>query len=63
MLCSEMDYKDTKTRGKPDQSEIASPQNRGRIITLYQLGVTVGYCLSNWIAYGTVNMDGHDAWR
>ncbi|KAL1934776.1 hypothetical protein VTP01DRAFT_6958 [Rhizomucor pusillus] len=45
------------------QSEIASPQNRGRIITLYQLGVTVGYCLSNWIAYGTVNMDGHDAWR
>ncbi|KAI9497709.1 general substrate transporter [Zychaea mexicana] len=45
------------------QSEIASPQNRGRIITLYQLGVTLGFCISSWIAYGTADLINNLSWR
>ncbi|CDS06967.1 hypothetical protein LRAMOSA09490 [Lichtheimia ramosa] len=45
------------------QSEVASSQNRGRIITLYQLGVTIGLCLAAWIAYGTTTIDGPMSWR
>ncbi|KAI8139122.1 major facilitator superfamily domain-containing protein, partial [Fennellomyces sp. T-0311] len=45
------------------QSEIAGPQNRGRIITLYQLGVTLGFCISSWIAYGTADLINNLSWR
>ncbi|KAI9262136.1 general substrate transporter [Phascolomyces articulosus] len=45
------------------QSEIASPQNRGRIIALYQLGVTTGFCISSWIAYGTADLINNLSWR
>ncbi|KAI9318115.1 general substrate transporter [Dichotomocladium elegans] len=45
------------------QSEVASSQNRGRIITLYQLGVTTGVCVASWIAYGTTLISGSLSWR
>ncbi|KAG2222946.1 hypothetical protein INT45_012924, partial [Circinella minor] len=45
------------------QSEMASSQNRGRIIALYQLGVTTGFCLSSWIAFGTADLINNLSWR
>ncbi|KAI9301150.1 hypothetical protein BJ944DRAFT_187225 [Cunninghamella echinulata] len=40
------------------QSEIARPENRGRLITLYQVGVTLGISISYWISYAAyVNQD------
>ncbi|CAO3637560.1 unnamed protein product [Cunninghamella blakesleeana] len=40
------------------QSEIARPENRGRLITLYQVGVTLGIAISYWISYAAfVNQD------
>ncbi|ORZ14690.1 and other transporter-domain-containing protein [Absidia repens] len=35
------------------QSEIARPENRGRLITLYQVGSTLGMSIAYWISYGT----------
>ncbi|KAI8331844.1 hypothetical protein BC941DRAFT_150560 [Chlamydoabsidia padenii] len=34
-------------------SEIARPGNRGRLITLYQVGSTLGMTIAYWISYGT----------
>ncbi|ORZ10793.1 and other transporter-domain-containing protein [Absidia repens] len=38
---------------KIDQSEIARPGNRGQLITLYQMGATLGTTIAYWISYGT----------
>ncbi|CAO3642743.1 unnamed protein product [Cunninghamella blakesleeana] len=45
------------------QSEIAIPKHRGRLITLYQLGVTVGFCLSFWMGYCTIHLSKHLSWK
>ncbi|KAI8070507.1 hypothetical protein BC940DRAFT_271266 [Gongronella butleri] len=45
------------------QCELAQPEHRGRLITFYQLAVTIGFCLAFWIAYGTFNMGGHWPWQ
>ncbi|KAI8327818.1 hypothetical protein BC941DRAFT_446270 [Chlamydoabsidia padenii] len=45
------------------QSEIARPVNRGRLITLYQVGSTMGMSISYWISYGTYrNQPSHISW-
>lgn len=36
-----------------DQSEIARPENRGTLITFYQIFVTLGFCVAFWLGYGT----------
>jgi MFS family permease len=46
-----------------DQSEIARPCNRGRLITLYQVGATLGMSISYWISYGTyLHQPTHISW-
>lgn len=45
------------------QSEIAKPQNRGRLITLYQIFITLGFCIAFWLGYGTYHIESDVAWR
>ncbi|CEP17318.1 hypothetical protein [Parasitella parasitica] len=45
------------------QSEIAKPQNRGRLITFYQIFVTLGFCIAFWLGYGTYRIDSDVGWR
>ncbi|CEG65081.1 hypothetical protein RMATCC62417_01945 [Rhizopus microsporus] len=45
------------------QSEIAKPQNRGRLITMYQIFVTFGFCVAFWTGYGTYHIEGERSWR
>ncbi|KAF7730298.1 hypothetical protein EC973_002542 [Apophysomyces ossiformis] len=33
------------------------------MITMYQIGVTMGFCIAFWVGYGTLNLDGGMAWR
>ncbi|KAI9313160.1 general substrate transporter [Dichotomocladium elegans] len=45
------------------QSEISLPEHRGRLITFFQLGVTLGFCAAFWIVYGTSRLPGHLSWK
>ncbi|CAO3619592.1 unnamed protein product [Mucor hiemalis] len=45
------------------QSEIAKPSNRGRLITFYQVFVTLGFCVAFWLGYGTFRLDNDKAWK
>ncbi|KAI8095690.1 hypothetical protein BDF21DRAFT_406489 [Thamnidium elegans] len=45
------------------QSEIAKPQNRGRLITFYQIFVTLGFCVAFWLGFGTYRLDGDRSWE
>ncbi|KAI9486903.1 MAG: general substrate transporter [Benjaminiella poitrasii] len=45
------------------QSEISLPEHRGRLISMHQFGVTVGFCIAFWITYGTFNLKGELPWR
>ncbi|KAI8084766.1 major facilitator superfamily domain-containing protein [Halteromyces radiatus] len=45
------------------QSEIAKPEHRGRLINLYQFGVTLGFCVAFWIGYGTFDLPRHLSWQ
>ncbi|KAI9355801.1 hypothetical protein BD770DRAFT_390764 [Pilaira anomala] len=45
------------------QSEIAKPNNRGRLITLYQIFVTLGFCISFWLSFGTFQIKSHQSWK
>ncbi|ORZ03758.1 sugar transporter [Syncephalastrum racemosum] len=45
------------------QSEISRPGVRGRLITFYQFGVTVGLCVAFWIDYGTSHIPNNLSWR
>ncbi|CAO3585423.1 unnamed protein product [Absidia cylindrospora] len=42
------------------QSEIARPGNRGQLITLYQMGATLGTTIAYWISYGTYMKESDD---
>lgn len=46
-----------------DQSEIARTEHRGRLITLYQFGVTLGFCLAFWIGYAAFELPRHLSWQ
>lgn len=46
-----------------DQSEIAKPSNRGRLITFQQLFITLGFCVAFWVGYGTFRIDNDLAWQ
>jgi MFS family permease len=46
-----------------DQSEIAKPDNRGRLIAFYQLFITFGFCTAFWFGYGTFNLQTDASWR
>ncbi|KAG1048567.1 hypothetical protein G6F43_009052 [Rhizopus delemar] len=45
------------------QSEIAKPQNRGRLVTVFQIFITLGFCVAFWIGYGTYHIEGEKSWR
>lgn len=45
------------------QSEIAKPSNRGRLITFYQIFVTLGFCVAFWLGYGTYRIESDVGWR
>ncbi|GAN02543.1 sugar transporter [Mucor ambiguus] len=45
------------------QSEIAKPSNRGRLITFYQIFVTLGFCVAFWLGYGMYRIDSDVGWR
>ncbi|KAI8976512.1 general substrate transporter [Pilobolus umbonatus] len=45
------------------QSEIAKPINRGRLITFYQIFVTMGFCIAFWVSYVTYFRDDDSTWR
>ncbi|ORZ15632.1 major facilitator superfamily domain-containing protein [Absidia repens] len=45
------------------QSEMAKPEHRGRLITLYQFGVTLGFCVAFWIGYATFELPRHLPWQ
>ncbi|KAI8098019.1 uncharacterized protein B0P05DRAFT_523006 [Gilbertella persicaria] len=45
------------------QSEVARPQNRGRLITFYQIFVTMGFFIAFWVGYGAYKIDSDSAWR
>lgn len=45
------------------QSEIAKPQNRGRLVTVFQIFITLGFCVAFWIGYGTFHIEGEKSWR
>ncbi|ORX61431.1 hypothetical protein DM01DRAFT_278679 [Hesseltinella vesiculosa] len=45
------------------QSEIARPENRGRLITLYQVGVTLGILVGFWIYYGVMMTNPFATWK
>ncbi|KAI8330445.1 major facilitator superfamily domain-containing protein [Chlamydoabsidia padenii] len=45
------------------QSEIARSEHRGRLITLYQFGVTLGFCMAFWIGYATFELPRHLSWQ
>ncbi|KAK4512973.1 Oxysterol-binding protein 3 [Mucor velutinosus] len=44
------------------QSEISLPEHRGRLISMHQFGVTIGFCLAFWITYGTFDMRNKLSW-
>ncbi|KAL7311805.1 hypothetical protein PS15m_009523 [Mucor circinelloides] len=44
------------------QSEISLPEHRGRLISMHQFGVTIGFCLAFWITYGTFDLQGKLSW-
>ncbi|GAN06123.1 general substrate transporter [Mucor ambiguus] len=44
------------------QSEISLPEHRGRLISMHQFGVTIGFCLAFWITYGTFGMRNKLSW-
>ncbi|CEP16857.1 hypothetical protein [Parasitella parasitica] len=44
------------------QSEISLPEHRGRLISMHQLGVTIGFCAAFWITYGTFNLGRNLSW-
>ncbi|KAI8644920.1 general substrate transporter [Parasitella parasitica] len=44
------------------QSEISLPEHRGRMISMHQFGVTIGFCLAFWVTYGTFNLDHDLSW-
>ncbi|KAI7866129.1 general substrate transporter [Spinellus fusiger] len=45
------------------QSEISLPELRGRLITLYQLGITLGFCVAFWTGYSTYGISSDISWR
>ncbi|KAI9243636.1 general substrate transporter [Sporodiniella umbellata] len=45
------------------QSEIATPKNRGKLISIYQIFVTLGFCVAFWLGYGTYSIEGEVSWR
>ncbi|KAI8991127.1 major facilitator superfamily domain-containing protein, partial [Mycotypha africana] len=44
------------------QSEIAQPENRGRLMTFYQILITFGFFLAFWIGYASFRLDSDGAW-
>ncbi|KAL9540303.1 hypothetical protein MBANPS3_009754, partial [Mucor bainieri] len=42
--------------------EISLPEHRGRLISMHQFGVTIGFCLAFWITYGTFDMQNKLSW-
>ncbi|CAO3637390.1 unnamed protein product [Mucor fragilis] len=44
------------------QSEISLPEHRGRLISMHQFGVTIGFCLAFWITYGTFGLQNNLSW-
>ncbi|RUS32837.1 LOW QUALITY PROTEIN: hypothetical protein BC938DRAFT_474112 [Jimgerdemannia flammicorona] len=46
-----------------DHSEIAPPRIRGRLITLFQLAITLGIALGYFVDLGTQNLEGSASWR
>ncbi|ORX53197.1 arabinose-proton symporter [Hesseltinella vesiculosa] len=45
------------------QSEVAPPDIRGSIVSIYKLSVTIGVAASFWVGYGTSHVPGDMAWR
>ncbi|CAF1650685.1 unnamed protein product, partial [Didymodactylos carnosus] len=45
------------------QSELASKEVRGRLISLQQFAITIGIAVSFWINFGTSKMQGSISWR
>lgn len=54
---------DTHSYQLLDQSEIAKPENRGRLITFYQIFVTLGFCIAFWLGYGTSSLSSTASYR
>lgn len=48
--------------GLLDQSEISLPEHRGRLISMHQFGVTIGFCVAFWITYGTFDLQSKLSW-
>ncbi|KAI9280792.1 general substrate transporter [Sporodiniella umbellata] len=45
------------------QSELAESHHRGKLIAIYQLFITLGFCVAFWIGYGTFSIKSDAAWR
>ncbi|KAI7898554.1 general substrate transporter [Cokeromyces recurvatus] len=45
------------------QSEIAKPQNRGRLITIYQIFITFGFFVAFWLGAGTFRISTNASWK
>ncbi|KAI8989445.1 hypothetical protein BDB01DRAFT_848617 [Pilobolus umbonatus] len=46
-----------------DQSELAPKHMRGRLISIQQFAIALGICLSYWLDYLFVNVNGSTGWR
>ncbi|KAI8971809.1 sugar transporter [Mycotypha africana] len=44
------------------QSEVSLPNHRGRLITMHQFGVTLGFCAAFWSAYACLSSTWPDSW-
>ncbi|KAI9032786.1 general substrate transporter [Phycomyces nitens] len=45
------------------QSELATATNRGRMITIYQIGSTMGSCVAFWMCFGTYYFPRNIGWK
>lgn len=55
--------KHTLIKKKKDQSEVAKPRNRGRLISFYQIFVTLGFCTAFWLVFGIYRIQGDLVWK
>lgn len=44
-------------------SELARPEDRGRLVGIFGLLVAIGFCLANWIGYACTFAHGDASWR
>ncbi|KAG2195654.1 hypothetical protein INT47_002893, partial [Mucor saturninus] len=45
------------------QSEVAKPENRGRLISFYQIFVTLGFCTAFWLVFGIYRSQDDLVWK